>query len=202
MTKHSDMVSRCVFCILGIVVCITCLLLFGVPEYHGLLRKPAEPTEQIAPVTAQTPEAVPEHAAETPEPAAETPEPAYIHPLAEALFDLTNQERIDAGLNALAYAYELQEAADARAYESSVQFSHTRPNGKSCHSVVDQYDYYVTGENLLKADAPLAVPEVMMSKWMLSDGHRENILLPDFTRLAIGIYEKKGVVYAAQIFLG
>lgn len=134
--------------------------------------------------------------------AAETPELNVVNPLSADLFRLTNDARVSNGLNELTYAYELQEAADARAYESSVQFSHTRPNGKPCHSVVDSYDYYVTGENLLRADAPLAVPEVMMSEWMLSEGHRANILLPEFTRLAVGIYEKNGVVYAAQIFMG
>lgn len=173
------------------------MIVFRESGHDVSLYHPEEQTEQATQEAEISPAQEP---VQTQTPA--TPELPYVHPLAAELFDLTNQERIDAGLNTLTYAYDLQEAADARAYECSVQFSHTRPNGKSCHSVVDQYDYYVTGENLLKADAPLAVPEVMMSKWMLSEGHRENILLPDFTRLAIGIYEKKGVVYAAQIFLG
>ncbi len=138
----------------------------------------------------------------TAEPVTETPEPEIANPLPTDVFRLTNQMRTSNGLDELAYAYELQEAADARAFESSVRFSHTRPNGKPCQSVVESYDYYVTGENLLLIDAPLAVPEVMVSEWMASEGHRANILLPEFTRLAVGIYEKNGVVYAAQIFMG
>ena len=197
MNKSSDVIPRIIFCLIGVVICLSCMIAFRESGHDVSLYHPEEQTEQAAQEAEISPAQEP---VQTQTPA--TPELPYVHPLAAELFDLTNQERIDAGLNTLTYAYDLQEAADARAYECSVQFSHTRPNGKPCHSVVDQYDYYVTGENLLKADAPLAVPEVMMSKWMLSEGHRENILLPDFTRLAIGICEKKGVVYAAQIFLG
>lgn len=185
MNKSNDIIPKIIFALIGLVICLSCLTLFDVAEQTVI------PTDTVI---------------QMPEPAqtqtSETSELPYVHPLAAELFDLTNKVRADAGLNTLAYAYEIQEQADARAYECSVQFSHTRPNGKSCHSVVEQIDYTVTGENLLRADAPLAVPEVMMSEWMLSEGHRANILLPEFTRLAIGIYEKKGVVYATQIFLG
>jgi len=41
-----------------------------------------------------------------------------------------------------------------------------------------------------------------MNSWMNSKSHRDNILLKDFTEMAIGVYEKDGVVYATQIFLG
>lgn len=192
-TKNDDLIPRIVCAIIGFILCLCLFIVAGTPEHHGLLFRTKETPEPIVETTAPEP---------SPYPVQETPDVSYVHPLAKELFDLTNQVRADEGLNQLDYAYELQEAADARAYECSVQFSHTRPNGKSCHSVVDAYDYYVTGENLLRADAPLAVPEVMMSEWMMSEGHRANILLPEFTRLAIGIYEKKGVVYAVQIFLG
>lgn len=198
MNKSNDLIPRIVFCLLGFALCLLCLMLFGVPGYTGLLNGLnthedlvlLEPSEQPAMIETE------------PEPTDERPGISSVHPLAADLFDLTNNIRLSAGLGVLTYAYELQEAADARAYECSIQFSHTRPNGKSCHSVVDTFDYYVTGENLLRADAPLAIPEVMMSEWMTSEGHKANILLPEFTKLAIGIYETKGVVYATQIFLG
>ena len=190
MNKSSDVIPKIIFALIGCVICLSCLMLFDVPWHHGSMSTTNEPVEQIEPTSSD------------PAPAEESPEVPYVHPLAAELFDLTNKVRADAGLNTLTYAYEIQEQADARAYECSVQFSHTRPNGKSCHSVVEQIDYTVTGENLLRADAPLAVPEVMMSEWMLSEGHRANIMLPEFTKLAVGIYEKKGVVYATQIFLG
>jgi uncharacterized protein YkwD len=52
------------------------------------------------------------------------------------------------------------------------------------------------------ADKEIATAENMMKTWMNSEGHRANILLKDFTEMAIGIYEKDNIVYATQIFLG
>lgn len=131
-----------------------------------------------------------------------TEEPYHAPTLADEIFRLTNKERAINGIGELAYCDALSDAAELRAYESSVSFSHTRPDGSSCHSVASEIDYYVTGENLIMADAAIAYPEVLMSKWMLSEGHRANILNPDYKELAVGTYEDGGIVYAAQIFIG
>lgn len=125
-----------------------------------------------------------------------------VEELAWQIFTKTNEERVKAGLDELAYAYDLQDIADLRAQESAVKFSHTRPDGTSCHDLVDSWDYYVTGENLIKVDEPIAWADVIVAEWMESEGHRQNILLPDFTKLAVGVYESNGVVYATQIFMG
>ena len=121
--------------------------------------------------------------------------------LAKDIFKLTNEERKKAGLNELEYNYELQNAADLRAKESSELFGHTRPNGKDCYSAFN-VNYNVAGENLIKADVPIATAETLMNSWMESSGHRANILLPEFTSIAIGIYTKDNVVYASQLFIG
>ena len=47
------------------------------------------------------------------------------------------------------------------------------------------------------ADKEIATAENLVEAWMNSEGHRANILLKDFTGMAIGIYEKDSVVYAA-----
>ena len=122
--------------------------------------------------------------------------------LGEAIFLLTNQERLKEGLPTLSYNYELQDAADLRAKECAQQFSHTRPNGSSCHTVVEDFDYTVTGENLIKADKPVATAVKLVDAWMNSQGHRDNILLPEYTSLAIGVYETEDIIYAVQIFMG
>lgn len=175
-----------------------------------------EPTQEAVAVSTPKPESEP---AETPMPyTIVTPTPPLVLPygypgafvdhahntisLSREIFDLTNQVRAKNGLGELTYADDLQDAADVRAYECSITFSHTRPDGSSCHSIVEEMDYYVTGENLIKVDRPIAVPEIIMSEWMTSEGHRANILLPEFTKLAVGVYEKNGVVYAAQVFMG
>ena len=126
---------------------------------------------------------------------------ASVSDLSRQIFELTNKERTSRGLSELTYAYDLQSAADTRAKEASVKFSHTRPDGTSCHDIVTK-DYYVTGENLIMADKPIASAENLVAEWMNSEGHRYNILLPEFKELAVGVCEKDGVVYAAQIFCG
>ena len=121
--------------------------------------------------------------------------------LIKDIFELVNQEREKNNVPALTYNKEIQDAADLRAKEASESFSHTRPDGSSCHDVI-KLEYYATGENLLMADKEIATAENMMKTWMNSESHRANILLKDFTEMAIGIYEKDNIVYATQIFLG
>lgn len=128
-------------------------------------------------------------------------DPNSLDYIAEEIYFLTNKERVAQGLKELGYAYDLQEAADTRAKESATLFSHTRPNGEPCSSVITK-DYYVTGENLIWADRPIATPKNLVSAWMNSEGHRSNILLPEFTQMAIGMYETNGVIYAVQLFIG
>ena len=122
--------------------------------------------------------------------------------LAEQIFILTNNEREKEGLEELEYNEKLQDAADTRAKECADRFSHTRPNGTSCHTVVADLDYKVTGENLVKADKPIATAQTLVQAWMDSEAHRDNILLEDFTSMAIGVYETDDMVYAVQIFMG
>lgn len=122
--------------------------------------------------------------------------------LIKEIFALTNQERNTNNLNLLQYNEEIQTAADIRAEEISKQFSHTRPNGSSCHSVLDNVDYFVVGENIIMADIPVASAKQLMNAWMNSQGHRENILLANYTSMAVGVYITNDTVYAVQIFLG
>lgn len=120
----------------------------------------------------------------------------------QEIFELTNKARQENNLPELTYNKDIQEAADLRAKEISTKFSHTRPDGSSCHTVVEKFDYKVTGENLIMADNPISEPEILLDTWMNSEGHRANILLADYTSIAIGLYEKDDVTYAVQIFMG
>lgn len=122
--------------------------------------------------------------------------------LIDEIFKLVNEERKNAGLHELNYNMELQNAADIRARECAEQFSHTRPDGTSCFTVVEEIDYSVVGENLIKADNPIATAKALVNSWMNSEGHRANILNADFTETAIGIYISDGITYGAQIFMG
>ena len=122
--------------------------------------------------------------------------------MAEDIFILINQARMDAEVNTVSYNNkELQDAADLRAKEIVEKFAHDRPDGTSCFTAFPK-DYVVAGENIIQADEPIATANNFMKSWMESEGHKANILNPDFTQMAIGIYEKDGVVYAAQLFIG
>ena len=121
--------------------------------------------------------------------------------LANKIFNLINEERTAEEIKPLTYNKSLQAAADLRAMECATLFSHTRPDNTSCHTVVT-VDYYVTGENLIMADKPIASAPGLVSAWMNSTGHRENIMMAAYTSTAVGVYEKDGIVYACQIFIG
>ncbi|MBQ4617932.1 MAG: hypothetical protein IJB27_06115 [Clostridia bacterium] len=105
------------------------------------------------------------------------------------VFELINEERAAEGLEPLEYFTELQHFADVRADEIQTYWSHTRPNGQICFSLFDEYDtynHYAGGENIA---AYHRTPEEVVSGWMASDGHRENILNPNFQGVVVGCQE-------------
>ena len=154
---------------------------------------------QTIPETTPTPVSTPTYTYDIDTP--EEIEQTITDDLISEIFNETNQQRLNIKLHALNYNYDLQYAADLRAKEISTKFSHTRPNGTDCSTVVT-IDYHVTGENIIMADNDIASADILMDTWMNSEGHRHNILLPDYTSMAIGIYRANGVTYAVQIFLG
>jgi uncharacterized protein YkwD len=59
-------------------------------------------------------------------------------------------------------------------------------------------EYTTAGENIAKGQQS---PEDVMNAWMNSDGHRKNILNPDFTEIGVG-YVKGDTTYWTQQFIG
>lgn len=115
------------------------------------------------------------------------------------VWELVNAERARAGMAPLEYVDSLQYAADIRAEETCVRFSHTRPNGSSCFTIFNGVQHTTAGENIASGQKS---PERVMEGWMNSPGHRANILENEFTGMAVGIAQKNGVVYWAQLFIG
>lgn len=115
----------------------------------------------------------------------------------QAVLDLVNAERTKAGLQPLQYYYAGQSAADVRASEIGTSFSHTRPNGTSCFTALEEcgINYYSAGENIASG---YPTPESVMNGWMNSSGHKANILDPDFTHIIVGRVGNQWV----QLFLG
>lgn len=117
------------------------------------------------------------------------------------VLNLVNAERARIGVAPLILAEDLQEAAEIRAYEIVEYFSHTRPDGSDCFTVMKNRGM-TWGENIA---AGHATAEETVEQWMNSEGHRENILNPTFRELGVGYaYEDYSTYhhYWVQLFRG
>lgn len=113
----------------------------------------------------------------------ETPIPkgGISNELVSTVLTNLNAERVKAGLCPLSYAIELDEAANQRAIECSIKFSHTRPDGSQWFQVNPSVCY---GE-VLAMNYP---DDRVVEAWMKSSSHKECILTPDYHYCGIGYY--------------
>lgn len=116
---------------------------------------------------------------------------------------LINIERAKHGLSALQSTTALANAAQKRSDELVSSMSHTRPDGRSCFTVLGDYSisYTYAGENVAGGQA---TPERVVAGWMGSEGHRANILNANFKYVGIG-YTKATTGYKhywSQVFVG
>ena len=99
---------------------------------------------------------------------------------------LVNKVRIKNNLNQLSWGDTCEEAALTRATETISYYSHTRPDGSSWATACPvPSSGGVSGENLAIGNAAVS-PASVVALWMGSESHRENILNPDYTNLAVG----------------
>ena len=115
---------------------------------------------------------------------------------------IMNQERANAGVGGISQNASLDTVAQIRAQEIAQSFSHTRPNGSSCFTVLNENGivYSTAGENIA---AGYGDPASVMSGWMNSEGHRANILNGSFGQVGIGYYTDPNSGYGTywvQIF--
>lgn len=98
---------------------------------------------------------------------------------------LVNKVRIKNSLNQLTWGDTCADGANIRAVESKTEYSHTRPDGSSWSTVCPAPEGGVSGENLAIGNAAVS-PATVVALWMGSEGHRANILNPEYTKLAVG----------------
>lgn len=107
----------------------------------------------------------------------------------EQVLNLVNQERQKAGLKPLAMDWELARVARMKSQDMANKnyFSHTSPTYGSPFDMMKQFgiSFRTAGENIASGQR---TPQEVMTSWMNSQGHRENILKPDFTHLGVGYY--------------
>ena len=185
----------------------------GEPENPGDTESPDEPSEPENPGDTDIPDepGEPENPGDTDIPVIpdmpHEPDDGTHHndgadqeaEFAAEVVRLVNIERAKAGLSALETDYIVQEAAQVRAREIELSFSHTRPDGRSCFTTLDEVGavYSGAGENIAYGQHD---PEEVMEAWMNSTGHRENILNESYTHIGVGCYESGGTYYWSQFF--
>lgn len=119
------------------------------------------------------------------------------------VLDLVNKERTSRGLQALKFNSELSNVATLKSQDmiDKNYFDHTSPTYGSPFDMMKKFgiSYTSAGENIAMGQE---TPQEVMNAWMNSDGHRKNILNPDFTELGVGIAAKGSSLYWTQMFIG
>ncbi len=117
----------------------------------------------------------------------------------------TNQERVGSGLPALSYNEKLADAARRKADDMLKEnyWAHTSPSGKSPWTWFQAagYSYLFAGENLAK---DFGDTSRMMSAWMASPTHKENIVNSKYTEIGVavvpGSLQGSDTVLVVQLF--
>ena len=180
-----------------------------------------EPAEQEQPKQEQPEQEQPKQEAPAePEPAPEVEAPAPEQPnvqepaqeqteevssdvsaFEKEVVELTNVEREKQGLAPLKLDTELSAVAKDKSLDmqNNGYFSHTSPTYGSPFDMMKSYgiDYRTAGENIAMGQTS---PEQVVNGWMNSEGHRENIMNPNFTHIGVGHAE--GGNYWTQMFIG
>ena len=116
----------------------------------------------------------------------------YNYDLANEVLTLTNKERAQVGVAALQMDNELNKIAQERAREAALYFSHKRPTGEELNIT------NVHGENLA---AGASTAQGVIDDWMVSSGHKKNILYPSYKSIGIASFTTtNGATYWVQVF--
>jgi uncharacterized protein YkwD len=140
-----------------------------------------------------------------PKPAQTQPKPAQTQPTtttpvtavpaedcaeyAVEMLAMINEARAEVGAPALKLSSELCNAANIRAKEISSSFTHTRPNGGTFYSVLDDISYSgsrASGENIAAGNSGVSAT---FKQWMESQGHYDNMINAKYKYVGIGYYK-------------
>lgn len=111
-----------------------------------------------------------------------------------AIFDdlltVTNQVRADNGISSVKFSYKLGQAAQGHAEDMAEQnyFAHHSPdNSSTIASRIEAtgYKFSLAAENLA---AGYGSATDVVTAWLTSPGHRENLLNPNYTDVGFGLF--------------
>ena len=113
---------------------------------------------------------------------------------------LVNEIRVQNGLKALTYDWELSRVARYKSQDmkDNKYFSHTSPVYGSPFQMIRNFgiSFRSAGENIAKG---YATPQAVVNGWMNSSGHRANILNANYTHIGVGYVS--GGNYWTQMFI-
>ena len=105
------------------------------------------------------------------------------------IIKFTNDYRILNGLPPLEENALLRSAAEAKIKDmfQYQYFAHESPSGVNVGELVEKtgYDYLAVGENL--AEGNFENDEALVKAWILSPGHRANIVNPKYTEIGVAV---------------
>lgn len=141
-----------------------------------------------------------EEAAPAPEQKA-TPSGTEISAFEARVIDLTNEQRRKNGLPNLQPDTALSNVAQEKSNDMQAKnyFSHTSPTYGSPFDMMRDFgvSYNTAGENIAMGQRSA---EEVVNAWMNSEGHRKNILSPNYTHIGVG-HTTQGN-YWTQMFIG
>lgn len=115
---------------------------------------------------------------------------------------LVNNERAKRGLMALKSDWQIARVARYKSQDmiNKGYFDHYSPTYGSPFKMMESFQikFSAAAENIARGQR---TPAEVMSAWMNSTGHRNNILSPVYTHIGVGLAkDKNGVCYWTQMF--
>lgn len=113
---------------------------------------------------------------------------------------LVNEIRVQNGLKALTYDWELARVARYKSQDmkDNRYFAHNSPIYGTPFQMIKDFgiSYRSAGENIAKG---YSTPQAVVDRWMNSSGHRANILNANYTHIGVGYVS--GGSYWTQMFI-
>ena len=128
-------------------------------------------------------------------------EDAAVTQYEQEVIRLVNEIRVQNGLSALTYNWELSRVARYKSQDmvDNRYFSHTSPTYGTPFQMIRSFglSYRSAGVNIAYGQR---TPQAVVNAWMNSSGHRANILSSSYTQIGVG-YVANGH-YWTQMFIG
>jgi uncharacterized protein YkwD len=124
------------------------------------------------------------------------------------VYEMVNKERKEKGLHRLNYNQELEKQARMHSANMAEHgfFSHVDHNKMNVNERRKSYSPHLflgaIGENIASVPGrgEREVAKKLVSQWMGSEGHRENILNKKYSHIGVGVKQEGNRFYATQVF--